>query len=97
LQALDHIYVLGLIKLARLVPRQQAMDLLTRVGLSKVRRRKARQGNLLQWLMGSRVWMWQAALRPAWEYSGGMKRSLSVAMCTLGEPMVLLLDEPVRA
>lgn len=37
----------------------------------------------------------QAARMRAGSYSGGMKRRLSVAIALIGEPKLVILDEPV--
>jgi ABC-2 type transport system ATP-binding protein len=36
----------------------------------------------------------EAAKRPPATYSGGMKRRLDIAMCLMGDPKVIFLDEP---
>ncbi|WP_030155548.1 MULTISPECIES: daunorubicin resistance protein DrrA family ABC transporter ATP-binding protein [unclassified Glycomyces] len=36
----------------------------------------------------------EAARRPPATYSGGMKRRLDIAMCLMGDPQVIFLDEP---
>jgi ABC-type multidrug transport system ATPase subunit len=38
----------------------------------------------------------EAAKMRAGSYSGGMKRRLSVAIALIGDPKLVILDEPVR-
>ena len=36
----------------------------------------------------------EMAARPCWQYSGGNKRKLALAMALVGHPAVVFLDEP---
>ncbi len=61
-------------------------------GLSGLKNRRTRMSKVDEWL--ERVGLFDVRDRPANKLSGGMKRRLGIAQALIGDPKIIIVDEP---